>query len=106
MLLFRNVCINLQFQSTLRIKSANVVRFVSTLIAVIRVKPARQTNMPPRSLGTNSPVILIVIYAVLIWPSIEGRKQNCICMYLSSMHCKLDCYTADARLIRNSVEIE
>lgn len=30
--------------------------------------------MLPRSLGTNSPVALIVIYALLIWPSIEGGK--------------------------------
>jgi len=76
------------------------------LIAVMRVKPTSQTNMLPRSLGTNSPVTLIVIYAILIWPSIEGRKYNYICMYFSSMNCKLNCYTTDTQLIRNAMEIE
>ena len=81
------VCVNLHLQLTLGTKSANVVRFVSTfrtfITAVIRVKPASQTNMLPRSLGTNGPVALIVIYALLIWPSIEGRKYNCsVCIFL------------------------
>ena len=57
------------------------------------MKPTIQTNMLPRSLETNSLVTLIVIYALLIWPPIEGKTEiHLFCMYLSSMSCKLNCY--------------
>lgn len=103
-MLFKDACIDLQLRTALRTKSANAVYFVSNLIAVIRVKPARQTNMSPRSLGTNSPVTLIVIYALLIWPSIEGRKYNCICMLSVFYELQVNCYYTDAQVIRNAIE--
>ena len=61
----------------------------------MRLKPASQTNMLLMSLGANSPVTLIVIHALLIWPSMEGRKYNVSFRY-----------TNDAHLIRNSKDTE